>query len=109
MANEKQFKLNTKYIATRGVKEYRQTIEEWVSPYDKILEIGCEWGTTSSLIQKKCQNLIATDISLTVIERAKLKYPQIHFETLDAFNIKEAMRLSDKFTKIYIDMSGLSG
>jgi hypothetical protein len=33
MANEKQFKLNTKYIATRGVEEYRQTIEKWVNPY----------------------------------------------------------------------------
>jgi hypothetical protein len=108
MANEKQFKLNTKYIATRGVEEYRQTIEEWVNPYDKILEIGCEWGTTSNLIYKKCQNLIATDISSECLERAKLKYSHVRFESLDAFNIQEAMRLGDRFSKIYIDMSGLS-
>jgi len=108
MANEKQFKLNTKYIATRGVEEYRQTIEEWVKPYDKILEIGCEWGTTSNLIQKRCRNLIATDISPDCIERARLKYPKVRFETLDAFNIKDAMKFGQDFTKIYIDMSGLS-
>lgn len=52
--------------------------------------------------------MIATDISLDCIKVARQKYPQIRFETLDAFNIKDAMWLGDKFTKIYIDMSGLS-
>jgi hypothetical protein len=108
MANENQFKLKTLFIATRGVDEYRQTIEKWVYPSDLILEIGCEWGTTSALICNKCKNLIATDISLDCIQRARQKYPYIHFETLDAFNIREAMRFDSKFTKIYIDMSGLS-
>ncbi len=108
MANENQFKLKTLYIATRGVAEYRQTIEQWIKPTDSVLEIGCEWGTTSVLIHEKCKNLIATDISADCIQKAREKYPQIRFETLDAFNIKEAMALGDKFTKIYIDMSGLS-
>ena len=108
MANENQYKLKTFYVATRGVEEFRQTIEKWVKPSDTILEIGCEWGTTSILIHKKCQNLIATDISLDCIKVARQKYPDVRFETLDAFNIREAMKLGDKFTKIYIDMSGLS-
>ena len=108
MANENQFKLKTLYIATRGVEEYRQTIEQWIKPNDFVLEIGCEWGTTSTLIHQKCQNLIATDISIECIERARQMYPKIRFETLDAFNIKAAMKLGSKFTKIYIDMSGLS-
>ena len=108
MANENQFKLKTLYIATRGVEEYRQTIERWVRPSDYILEIGCEWGTTSTLIYEKCRNIIATDISLDCIKVAREKYPEIQFETLDAFNIKEAMKLGTKFSKIYIDMSGLS-
>ncbi len=63
MANEQQYKLRTLYIATRGVKEYRASIPQYVKPNDQILEIGCEWGTTSALIYKKCNNLIATDIS----------------------------------------------
>jgi len=108
MANENQFKLSTKFIATRGVEEYRQTIPIWVRPEDRVLEIGCEWGTTSILIWQKCINLIATDISLDCIKVARTKYPQVKFETLDAFNIRQAMKLGENFTKIYIDMSGLS-
>lgn len=108
MANDKQFKLKTLYVATRGVEEYRQTIEKYVSMGDLVLEIGCEWGTTSVLIHNKCKNLIATDISTECIAVAKKKYPQINFQVLDAFNIKEAMKIGGHFTKIYIDMSGLS-
>lgn len=108
MANERQFKLNTKFIATRGVEEYRQSITTWIKPEDKVLEIGCEWGTTSKFIFEKCKNLIATDISLVCISKAREMYKDIRFETLDAFNIQEAMKLGNTFTKIYIDMSGLS-
>lgn len=108
MANENQFKLKCLFIATRGVDEYRQTIERWINPQDRVLEIGCEWGTTSTLIYEKCKNLIATDISIECIQKARQKYPEINFATLDAFNIREAMKLGDKFSKIYIDMSGLS-
>jgi 2-polyprenyl-3-methyl-5-hydroxy-6-metoxy-1,4-benzoquinol methylase len=108
MANENQYKLWTKFVATRGVAEYRQSIQQWIKPQDKVLEIGCEWGTTSILINDVCKNLIATDISRDCIERARKMYPKIHFETLDAFNIRDAMKLGMDFTKIYIDMSGLS-
>ena len=108
MANENQFKLKTKYIATRGVEEYRQTIKTWVKPSDLVLEIGCEWGTTSRELFAVCKNLIATDISQDCITEAKKRNPEITFATLDAFNIKQAMKLGDHFTKIYIDMSGLS-
>jgi len=79
-----------------------------VVPQDKVLEIGCEWGTTSVLIYERCKNLIATDISLDCIQVARQKHPEIQFAVLDAFNIKDAMKLGDRFTKIYIDMSGLS-
>jgi hypothetical protein len=47
MANEHQFKLTTRFVATRGVKEYRATIPALVTPDDVVLEIGCEWGTTT--------------------------------------------------------------
>ena len=109
MANDKQYKIKTKYIGTRGVKEFRATIDEWVTPQDNILEIGCEWGTTSIKLYEKCKNLIATDISSKNIERAREMHPEIRFEVLDVFNIQEAMALGEKFTKIYIDVSGFSG
>lgn len=108
MANENQYKLWTKFIATRGVAEYRRSIQQWITPQDKVLEIGCEWGTTSVLIHEICKNLIATDISKDCIERARQMYPEVHFEILDAFNIRDAMSFGTDFTKIYIDMSGLS-
>lgn len=42
MANDKQFKLKTMFIGTRGVKEYRNSISTWVKEDDVVLEIGCE-------------------------------------------------------------------
>ena len=109
MANEQQYKLKTLFVGTRGVDEYRATIEKYVEPGDRILEIGCEWGTTSELIFEKCQNLLATDINLKCIERAREMRPQIQFETLDVFDVQKALSFGIPFNKMYIDVSGLSG
>ena len=109
MANERQFKLRTKFIGTRGVQEYRDTIPVWVNKDDTVLEIGCEWGTTTVLLAPHCKEVIGTDISRECIERARLSHPGIRFEVLDAFDVRAAMDLGGQFTKIYIDMSGLSG
>ena len=109
MANEKQFKVKTKFIATRGVKEYRATIAEWVNEDDVVLEIGCEWGTTTAMIAPHCREVIGTDVSAECIERAKEKHPGIRFEVLDGFDVRAALDFGIEFTKVYIDMSGLSG
>ena len=109
MANENQFRVKTRFIATRNVKEFRETIDRWVNEDDAVLEIGCEWGTTSVLIAPRCKELVAVDISGECIERARQKHPEIRFEVLDAFDVRAALRLGEQFTKIYIDMSGLSG
>lgn len=109
MANEQQYKLKTIYIATRGVSEYRASILKFVKNNDYILEIGCEWGTTSEIIYQYSKNLVATDISLECIQRAKFMRPQIHFETLDVYDIRKVLSMGIKFNKMYIDVSGLSG
>ena len=109
MANENQFRAKTRFIATRNVKEFRETIDRWVNEDDAVLEIGCEWGTTSVLIAPRCKELVAVDISAECIERARQKHPGIRFEVLDAFDVRAALRLGEQFTKVYIDMSGLSG
>ena len=109
MANEKQFKVKTKFIATRGVKEYRATIPQWVNEDDVVLEIGCEWGTTTAMIAPHCKEIIGTDVSAECIERAKEKHPGIRFEVLDGFDLRAALEFGIDFTKVYIDMSGLSG
>ncbi|MFQ6096458.1 MAG: class I SAM-dependent methyltransferase [Armatimonadota bacterium] len=109
MANEGQFKVNTRFVATRGVKEYRGTIAEWVNEDDVVLEIGCEWGTTTALIAPHCKEVIGTDISRECIERARREHPGIRFEVLDGFDVRAALDLGKQFTKVYIDISGMSG
>lgn len=109
MANEKQYKLKTLFVGTRGVKEYRASIDEYVKHQDKVLEIGCEWGTTSELLYPKCDTLLATDISLKCIKRAREMRPDIRFETLDVYDVPRAQSFGIEFNKMYIDVSGLSG
>jgi len=107
--SEKQLKLNTKFIGTRKVKEYRESIPVWVNENDVVLEIGCEWGTTTTIIAQYCKEVIGTDISSECIERAREKHPDLRFEVLDGFDARAALDLGKQFTKIYIDISGLSG
>ena len=109
MANERQFRVKTKFVATRGVKEYRETIGLWVNENDVVLEIGCEWGTTTVQIAPHCKEVIGVDISPECVERARERHPDIRFEVLDAFDVQAAVALGKQFTKVYIDMSGLSG
>lgn len=109
MANERQFKLRTQFVATRGVKEYRATIPVWVKQDDVVLEIGCEWGTTTAAIAPHCKAVVGTDISPKCIERARQEHPDLRFEVLDGFDARRALEFDEEFTKVYIDMSGLSG
>ena len=111
MATHNQlFEGYTDFIATRGVKEYRETIpvcDKYAE--DVVLEIGCEWGTTTTLIAPHCKKVIGTDISPKCIERAREMYPELHFEVLDGFDVRAALELDEPFSKMYIDISGLSG
>ena len=109
MANNRQYRSKTLFVGTRGVKEYRSSIPVWVNESDTVLEIGCEWGTTTTIIAERAAAVIGTDVSHTVIERARERHPHIRFETLDAFDVRAALELDEDFTKIYIDMSGISG
>ncbi len=109
MANEQQYRAKTRLVAVRGVGEYRQTIPALVTPGDSVLEIGCEWGTTTSLLARQCGCVLGTDISAECVGRAGQMHPGIRFEVLDAFDIRAALEFGIAFTKIYIDMSGLSG
>jgi len=109
MANDRQFKLRTRFVATRGVQEYRATIESLITPEDVVLELGCEWGTTTALLAQRCREVVGTDVSPECIERARCTHPGLRFEVLDAFDVRAALRLDRPFTKVYLDLSGLSG
>jgi len=71
MANEMQFRAATRIIATRGVREYRETIPVVVGPDDHVLEVGCEWGTTTAVLARHAAHVIGTDISPKCIGRAR--------------------------------------
>jgi trans-aconitate methyltransferase len=109
MPNERQFKLRTRFVATRNVAEYRATIPVWVTSDDTVLEIGCEWGTTTARLAERCRNVIGTDVSAECIERARTKHPELRFEVLDVFDVRAAQALGERFSKVYIDVSGFSG
>ncbi|MDA1191399.1 MAG: class I SAM-dependent methyltransferase [Candidatus Poribacteria bacterium] len=105
----RQRKARTIYVATTGVAEYRATIPVYVRPDDVVLEVGCEWGTTTELIAEVGADVIGTDISPECIERARESRPNIRFEAIDAFDMPALLALNKKFTKIYLDLSGFSG
>jgi trans-aconitate methyltransferase len=108
LANDTQFKTSTVLVATRGVKEYRETIPSWVDSADEVLEIGCEFGTTSTLLVEHCTRLLATDLSAECVARARTRHPHVQFDVLDVYDVPKAMR-SGPFTKVYMDVSGFSG
>ena len=109
MPNDRQFQVKTKIVATRDVKGYRGTIAEFVREDDVLLEIGCEWGTTTRLLAERAGCVLATDISRECIERAAEANPTLTFAVLDAFDLRALLALDRHFTVIYIDVSGLSG
>lgn len=109
VANDQQFRSKSLYIATRGVKEYRATIPDLVHTSDTVLELGCEWGTTTALLAHHAGLVIGSDVSRGVVEQARLRHPGIRFEVLDAFDVLSLLRLEVPFTKVYLDLSGVSG
>lgn len=96
-------------VATRGVKEYRATIPTYVECDDVVLEVGCEWGTTTEILAKYAKEVIGIDISSECIRRAREMRPSIRFEVMDAFDMVSILGLRRTFDKIYLDLSGFSG
>ena len=105
----KQMRPKTIYVGTTGVKEYRATVAEYVRPDDTVLEVGCEWGTTTEVIAQVTPDVIGTDISPECIERAREMRPHMRFEAIDAFDMPALLALGKSFSKIYVDLSGFSG
>ena len=109
MANENQFKLRTRFVATRGVQEYRATVPALVGPEDVVLELGCAFGTTTVHLARQAREVVGTDVSPECVARARRTHPGLRFEVLDAFDVRAALDLGRPFTKVYADLSGFSG
>jgi hypothetical protein len=109
MANDNQFRARTAFVATRGVREYRATITRLVRPEDMVLEVGCEWGTTTALLARRARSVLGTDISRECVTRAQSQHPGVEFRALDAYDLRAVLALGRPFTAVYMDLSGLSG
>ena len=109
MANDAQFRLRTRFVATRGVQEYRATVYSLVTSGDVVLELGCAWGTTTAHLARHAREVVGTDVSADCVRRARRTHPGLRFEVLDAFDVRAALALGRPFTKVYADLSGFSG
>ncbi|HEY7202123.1 MAG TPA: class I SAM-dependent methyltransferase [Candidatus Dormibacteraeota bacterium] len=109
MANDNQFRTRTAFVATRGVREYRATIPHLLRPDDSVLEVGCEWGTTTALLAARAGSVLGTDVSRECVDRARSIHPDVEFSKLDAFDLRAVLDLGRSFTAVYMDLSGLSG
>src|ERR1700754_847058 len=98
MANDQQFKTRGSIVATRGVAEYRATIPQLVRPADTVLEVGCEWGTTTVRLAATAGRVIGSDISQRCIDRARHDHPGLEFAVLDAFDVMAVARQQIAYT-----------
>ena len=100
-------------IASVGVEEYRRTIPFIVDKEDEILEVGCHFGRTTSMLHKKA-SCIGVDISDKIIRHAKKQYADVPFavadawRTLDLVKVKQELGTSDSkafgYDLIYADI-----
>jgi len=109
MANDNQFRTRALMVATRGVREYRETIPSLVRPGDVVLEVGCGWGTTTAQLARQANDVLGTDVSRECIVRSQSLHPTLDFRVLDAFDLRAVLDLAKPFSAVYIDLSGLSG
>ncbi len=103
--NEELLHGQCKIILTKGVKEYRQTIEKYINKQDIVLEIGFAWGTTTKMLSEVCKHVVGIDKGESYYTAVK-QYPELELYKIDGFNIREVLDLGYSFNKIYIDISG---
>jgi SAM-dependent methyltransferase len=108
-------------IGTRGVHEYRSTIPYTVRPTDAVLEVGCHFGTTTTLLQDQGQYCIGVDVGSKIIKEADKRHSGICFRVGDAWKTAALLRLQQEyyqesqtsgrigFDVVYVDVGGLSG
>mmetsp|Transcript_8732 Transcript_8732/g.18817 ORF Transcript_8732/g.18817 Transcript_8732/m.18817 type:complete len:398 (+) Transcript_8732:81-1274(+) len=107
-----------------GVSDYRRTIPLIVQQEDHVIEVGCHYGTTTSILHDAAVIngddgfCAGVDIGEKIIMNAKKRYPGIIFEVVDAWNTLELIKLKRGYCRIdsslgydvvYADIGGLSG
>jgi len=97
-------------IVADTTRQYREAALRYTAPQDVCLEVGCHEGVTSAKLQGRCASIVGVDASAETIDEARKKFPHVHFEVIDGFNVAALKALSPTgdFDKIFVDIGGIA-
>ena len=98
-------------VGARGVREYRNCIETVVRSGDRVLELGCHFGTTTAILAEAVGPggyAMGVDVGTSIIASAKEQHPTIDFMVGDAWGVGGLARLGP-WDAVFVDVGGLSG
>uniref|UniRef100_A0A7S1EUH3 Methyltransferase domain-containing protein n=1 Tax=Timspurckia oligopyrenoides TaxID=708627 RepID=A0A7S1EUH3_9RHOD len=93
-----------------NTKTYQDSVRSLVCIGDRSLEIGSANGATTALLTKYCQYAVGVDSSWKELEKARVRYPSVQFQYLDASSAEEVNAFSGKhphFDVIFVDVGGI--
>lgn len=80
-------------ILTHSTLEYRHVSHLQIQKHDQVLEIGCDFGSTTAYLSSSCnEHIIGIDKCVEHIESAQKEYPTLTFHALDLFKEKELLK-----------------
>ncbi|MGF1924262.1 MAG: class I SAM-dependent methyltransferase [Bacteroidia bacterium] len=70
----------------RFVSDYGSDVLQWLAPRpgEHILDVGCGTGALASQIAESGASVLGTDASAEMIASAKISFPNLNFEVVDA-------------------------
>ena len=97
-------------VGARGVREYRACIGTVVRPGDRVLELGCHFGTTTALLADAVGlgYALGVDVGPSIIAKAQEEHPGVDFMVGDAWGVGGLARLGP-WDAVFVDVGGLSG
>ena len=98
-------------VGARGVREYRNCIGTTVRPGDRVLELGCHFGTTTAILAEAVGPggyACGVDVGPSIIAKAKEEHPGVDFMVGDAWGVGGLARLGP-WDAVFVDVGGLSG
>eukprot|EP00300_Choanocystis_sp_HF-7_P014450 c18693_g1_i1.p1 GENE.c18693_g1_i1~~c18693_g1_i1.p1 ORF type:complete len:171 (-),score=40.47 c18693_g1_i1:170-682(-) len=87
--------------------DYRVLARAQPNSTDHVVEIGCSAGVATALIYERCSNIIAIDISHSLLHHAATVLPNVNFVNLDVLaEDKRLEELCQGCTKMFVDIGG---
>ncbi|QGH32624.1 methyltransferase domain-containing protein [Gracilibacillus salitolerans] len=74
----------------RFVSDLGEGVMNLLSPKEgeRILDVGCGTGDLANEMDKMGANITGVDRSANMIQEAQNKYPNLHFQTMDVYNME---------------------